>query len=157
MKLKRWALIGEIVGSFAIVLTLVILIFEVRGNTGEIRAATLANIAVRTQEFALLNARSRQLAELYAKLDEGEELNSADLVQLGSVTIGALKLAEESFIAESDGRLDLDIWETRAAFVIAALNHKVLRDHYVGFRETAVLVPEFTDWLDLALLEAYGE
>ncbi len=157
MKLEKWALIGEIVGSFAIVVTLVILIFEVRGNTGEIRAATLADIARRTQEFALLNARSRQLAELYAKFDEGEELSSADLMQLGSVTIGALKLAEESFIAERDGRLDPEIWETRAAFVIAQLNRKVLRDQYVSFRESAVLVPEFTDWLDLALREAYGE
>ena len=31
LKLDRWALIAEIVGSFAIVVTLVILLFEVRG------------------------------------------------------------------------------------------------------------------------------
>ena len=40
MKLEKWALIAEIVGSFAIVATLIVLIVESRGNTEAIRAST---------------------------------------------------------------------------------------------------------------------
>ena len=40
MKLEKWALIAEIVGGVAIVVTLIALIVELRGNTGAIRAQT---------------------------------------------------------------------------------------------------------------------
>jgi len=38
VRLEKLALIGEIVGSFAIVVTLVILIFELRANTDAVRS-----------------------------------------------------------------------------------------------------------------------
>ena len=157
MKLEKLALVAEIIGSVAIVITLVILILEVRGNTSELRAATLANIAARTQEFALLSARSRQLTEVQEKRNAGELLDPSDLNQLSSILIGALKLAEESFIAEREGRLDQEIWETRAAFMLGQLSHEVAREQYALFRDGGVLIEDFTAWLDLELAERYGE
>ncbi len=44
MKLEKWALIAEIVSGVAIVVTLVILIFEVRGNTSAVQIATIDNV-----------------------------------------------------------------------------------------------------------------
>ena len=41
MKLEKWALIAEIVGSFAVVVTLVLLIVEVRGTTNAIQEQTI--------------------------------------------------------------------------------------------------------------------
>lgn len=39
MKLEKWALVSEILGSVAIVATLVILVVELRANTDELRSA----------------------------------------------------------------------------------------------------------------------
>jgi len=38
LKLEKWALMAEVVGSCAVVLTLIILIVEIRGNSDEMRA-----------------------------------------------------------------------------------------------------------------------
>ena len=45
MKLEKWALIAEVVGGVAIVVSLVVLIFEVRGNTEAVSAATFQNVS----------------------------------------------------------------------------------------------------------------
>ena len=44
MKLERWAMVGEIIASIAIVVTLAILIVELRGNTNAIQVATIDNV-----------------------------------------------------------------------------------------------------------------
>ena len=46
MKLEKWALIAEIVSSVAVVVTLVLLLFEVRENTDIARAARTNETAV---------------------------------------------------------------------------------------------------------------
>ena len=44
MKLKDWAMVAEIIASVAILVTLVILIVELRGNTNAIQVATIDNV-----------------------------------------------------------------------------------------------------------------
>ena len=44
MKLEKWAMVGEIIASIAIVVTLAILIVELRGNTSAIQVATIDNV-----------------------------------------------------------------------------------------------------------------
>ncbi len=157
MKLEKYALIAEIIGGFAIVVTLIILVFEMRGNTEEIRAATLANIAARTQEFALLSIRNPHMADIEYRLSTGAELSPTEIELVGGVVIALLKLGEESFIAYRDGRLEEEIWGTRGAVVLNLLDDELERDLYVEFREGGVLIKGFTDWLDAELIERYGE
>jgi hypothetical protein len=61
-KLSDWANLAEIVGSFAIVVTLVILIVEVRANTAATEAATRQSIAARTEVITLTTAATPSLA-----------------------------------------------------------------------------------------------
>ena len=44
MKLKKLALVSEIIGAFAIVVTLIVLVLEVRDNTATIRAAAILEV-----------------------------------------------------------------------------------------------------------------
>jgi hypothetical protein len=44
MKLEKWALVSEIIGAFAIVVTLIVLVLEVRENTAAIRAAAILEV-----------------------------------------------------------------------------------------------------------------
>lgn len=59
MKLEKWASIAEIACGFAIIVTLIILIVEVRGNTDAIRAQTLS-----TQRVAENQRRERVIAKV---------------------------------------------------------------------------------------------
>ena len=62
MNLQKAALVAEIVGSIAVVITLVVLIFEVRGNTDAILAGNRQSVAARTGDFALTVAGNPELA-----------------------------------------------------------------------------------------------
>ena len=44
MKLEKWALASEIIGAFAIVVTLIFLLLEVRDNTAAIRASSILEV-----------------------------------------------------------------------------------------------------------------
>ena len=117
---------AEITGAVAIIVTLVILIFEVRVNTGEVRAATLSSIAGRTQEVNLLKVRN-------------------------------LQFAEESFISNRDGRLDEDVWLTRGTAALLHIHEERSKAMYLVIRDRGSLTTEFTNWLDAAFIETYGE
>ncbi len=157
MKLEKWALMAEVVGSFAVVLTLIILIVEIRGNSGEMRAATLANIAARTQALPLAAATNPQFADLWARMTAGEELTPTEEAQVDMIVIVVLKLAEESFIAHRDGRLDDDVWQTRAAFALNILGNPYAREYWKQIGPLGVFIPAFADYIDTALAERYRE
>lgn len=156
MKLEKYALIAEIVGGFAIVVTLIVLIVELGGNTEEMRAATLANVAARTQALPLALATNPQFADLWARMGAGEELSPVEEAQVSGILVIALKLAEESFMAYRDGRLDEEVWQTRAALALNLLRRESSRKYWEGARTQGAYVPGFVDWLDTALVERYG-
>jgi len=65
-KLSDWASIAEIVSSIAIIVTLVLLIAEVRGNTSAVRAATFQSVSdsiAGMGDFAL----DRELVGVFSK------------------------------------------------------------------------------------------
>ena len=127
MKLEKWALIAEIVSGFAIVLTLIVLIVETRGNTDELRAATLANIAARTQAFPLAVMTNPEFADVFTRLNTGADLSATDRTHIVGMVITATKIAEESFLAFRDGRLDEEIWLTRLAFAVNVVQSELAR------------------------------
>jgi hypothetical protein len=156
MKLEKWSMIAEIVASSAIVITLAILIVEVRANTSELQAATQDSIAARTQEIALAPVMNPQWAEVLAKFNAGEELTNAERAQVLGEYISLVRLAHDSFIAYRDGRLDDEIWQTRAAFLVNLMGNPQRRAMW-GSGRPELFVDDFVVWLDAELLERYGE
>ena len=71
MKLERCALVAEIVGSIAVVVTLAILILEVRENTDESRASNRQSVISDLREQLLVRAQSPSLAAALAAAEGG--------------------------------------------------------------------------------------
>ena len=143
MNTSKLAEVSEIVSSAAIIITLIALIFEIRANTDETRAATLTNIASRTQAFTIAHMTNPQVEK---------DLSNADSGLVRSLMIASLKVAEESYIAYRDGRLDEDIWETRATLALAAMRSAQAREMWMaGLRYNGTFIREFDEWLDAAL------
>jgi len=157
LKLERTALIAEIIGSAAIVITLIVLIFQIRGNTEEMRAATLADLAARTQEIPLAAVMNPQWAGLLARMQAGEELTSSEQMQHFLYLVVVLKLAEEAYIAYDDGRLDDETWLTRAALALNTFDSENNRERWAYIRTLETFVPRFVSWFDAALSDRYGK
>lgn len=143
MKLEKWALIAEIVSGFAIVLTLIVLIVETRGNTDELRAATLANIAARTQVFPLALMTNPEVADVFTRLNSGADVSATDRSQIVGMVFTATKIAEESFLAFRDGRLEEEIWLTRLAFAVTVVQREPARSIWRNVADNGAFVEGF--------------
>jgi hypothetical protein len=153
MNLQKCALVAEIVGSIAVVVTLVVLILEVRGNTEAILAGNRQSISERTGDFALAVAGNPELAAI-----QGQVLgNPIEVQQANSYMVAALQLVQESYFLHQDGLLDEAIWRTRANFALGSVRSEFGRARYERLKQTGVLVPEFTQWLDAEAAKEAGE
>ena len=154
MKLERWALIAEIVGSFAVVVTLIFLLVEVRENTVAIQATNQQSIAARVEERMLTMATSPQLSRLMNLVDEpgGIERDSTEWLQLVFVYHALLTAAEEAYLQYRQGFLEEDYFFARANRALGPLDNPVGRDTYRGARATGQYVAEYMDWID----DTYG-
>ena len=157
MKLEKWALIAEIIGGIAIVVTLMVLIVEIRGNSAAIRAATATSISDRTQTLILSSIANPSLMEARLRDANGDELSALDQMLLNQQHGASMKLAEESFIAFRDGNLDTDVWLTRAEIVLDNLASERERRRWAGRRESGWYIQDFVDYIDAELSMRYGQ
>ena len=93
MKLKQGALIAEIVASLSVVVTLVILITDVRENTATVRAAAAASSR---DSLAGMNDRTLMLPD--EKFDL--MMRSDDLVSMLDHRTGRVSARDASLVAE---------------------------------------------------------
>lgn len=157
MRLEKWALIAEIISGIAIVVTLIFLIVEIRGNSAAIRAATATSISDRTQTLILSSLANLALMEASLRDADGDELSALDEALLSQSHAASMKLAEESFIAFRDGNLDPDVWLTRAELVLDNLASERERGRWAVRRESGWYVQDFVDYIDGELSMRYGQ
>ncbi len=150
MKLKKYALISEIIGSFAVVVTLIVLIVEVRENTAAIHAANRQSISERIEQRTMAIATSPELSRLLASVQEPGVIKtgSTEWWQIGSFYAGLLTATEEAYLQYHDGRLTQDFFEARARRALLLLDNPVGREYFSGSKEAGHYVPEYMEWAD---------
>lgn len=114
MKLEKWALGAEIVGATAIVITLIILIVEVRGNSDAIRAQTISAQVDRELErrrWIFLNEGG--IADLVLKSRSGAPISEAERFRLARYYVSLLDSFEWQYREVRADRLPesvLNVW-----------------------------------------------
>jgi len=111
LKLSDWASIADVIAGVAVVISLAILIAEVRGNTEAVIATNRQSTASRVEQIALTVATDPVLAELLNS--EPNELDSADSTRVAAFYVAILRSTEETFLQYSEGRLDEDYFLNR--------------------------------------------
>ena len=118
MKLEKWALGAEILSGVAIVVTLIVLIVEVRGNTDAVQAQTL-----NSQREAQSERRTRiienrgDFAELFTRANAGAALTDTEerrvFVYFLDTFAGFEWQLDEVFAGRlPEEQLDLGAWQT---------------------------------------------
>ncbi len=119
MKLEKWGLIAEIVGSAAVVVTLIILIVEIRGNTGAIQAQTIQTAAALDQEFLLVVGADPVIAQMWATyLSAPETLPRNQQLQGAYLITSVIRRLENVQLQRRLGSLSQEGWESRQALYI---------------------------------------
>ena len=150
MKLKKYAVISEIIASFAVVVTLIVLIVEVRENTAAVHAANRQSISERIEYRTIAIATSPELSRVLASVQEpgAIKIGSTEWWQVGSFYAGLLTATEEAYLQYHDGRLTQDFFEARARRALLLLDNPVGRDFFRRARDEDRYVHEYLDWVD---------
>jgi len=118
LRLEKWASIAEIIGSFAVVITLIILVVEVRGNTAAIQAQSVQTAAALDQEF-LISVGSNPITALTwaTYLAAPETLSEAESLQGAYLLTSAIRRLENIYLQEQLGALSEEGQESREALL----------------------------------------
>ena len=152
MKLSDWASIAEIASSVAVVVTLVILILEVRGNTAAMEAATRQSIAARTEAITLNTAMTPDLARILND-PNSVEAGTTEGWQLLSFYTTLLRHTEEAYLQWQEGRLDEEYFSRRAAGAFGAMESDAFRDAFEQLKSS--YDPGFIGWVEANILSEH--
>ena len=109
-KLKYWSLIAEIVGGVAIVVTLVILVYELQRNTSAIQRATYSEITESVDEWRATLTLNPEVRATLASLDNGEVLTpDQESIRLGRGRT-LYSIYERAFWANEYGHVGESEW-----------------------------------------------
>lgn len=126
MDLQAWANIGEFLGGLAIFVSLIYLVINVRQNTSQLREnlRSLERTEVRSTyeqhdryRLAMLDP---EIAELWTKALEGEDLSKADELRFFQLAIMVTYSAQNNWDAGQRGVMAAEEWQ-RVAPLIAGM------------------------------------
>lgn len=111
MKLNTWALIAEIVGSFAIVATLIVLIVESRGNTEAIRASTYQAVVDSITTHLDMRASDSEMSRIWSSGLSGGALDENDQIRFRAMLLAAIRRFENAYYQYELGTIEQRQWE----------------------------------------------
>ena len=104
--------VGETVGATGVIISLLYLAMQIRGDARAKRAATVHEQSAAFRDLLRMLATDKGLAEVY--LHGIRELNSvqeADLVRFASVLGFMFRVFEEAYFQRKEGNLDAHVWQ----------------------------------------------
>ena len=105
------AAVAEIIGATAVVISLIYLAVQIRGQTDETRLAAMHDISAGFRQIVADFGRG-DVAELYVKgIDGVGSFTDQEMFQLIVAAQQAFRLWEEAFYLYEDGRLDGKNWD----------------------------------------------
>ena len=114
MKLEKLSVITEIVGSIAIVVTLIYLAVEVRQNTEALNAQSRQSVLTAAQTELLFSAEHPNITSALVKPGP---LTTEDNVQLDAYFTASLRAREYAWLQYQNGTIDNDQWRTEVAVI----------------------------------------
>jgi hypothetical protein len=146
--LEKFASIAEIVGGIAVIVTLVLVVLEIRANTDATRALSRQSIAARAEELLLQETRP-ELAVVIIKARNGELLEGVERSMYSGYFNARLRNAEEAFLQYRDGQLSEEYWLTRSSAAARTLRDPLAQEIWrAALRDTGLYTAEFSRWVD---------
>ena len=140
IKLSEWASIAEIIGAFAVVISLIYVGIQVNDSAGAVRSASANDANGALQSWYLQIGSDQQSSELfYRALISEEALSNQEEFQFLMMLHGAFLAFQNSYLLAEEGTIDAEL---REAITAAILGIKSLpgMSRYWG-KEGAIYIP----------------
>jgi len=139
--------LGEIVGAFAVVLSLVYLAVQVRQNTTALRGATAAEAVGAIREWNNRLIDDAVVSELFAKgVEDPTQLTDAERRRFVPIAFNFFKTVEHLHYQHAHGNLDPEIWAGWEVVLKGYVGSAGMMAYFSERR--AAFSQEFQQWVD---------
>ena len=153
-KLQEWALVAEIIGSVALVVSLIYVGYEIRQNSEQVRVANRQSIASRVEQLTLASGNNPRLWGL-VEGEDPDNLPISRLRQMYNFNGAFYRNIEEAYLMYLEGQLSEEYWLTRAPFAVSKMTDPDSPHTYHWYQlNKHAFTPRFTMWLDDELRKA---
>ncbi len=148
--------LGEAVGGFAVVITLLYLAYELRTNTKTMRAVAASQSQESLAEFNSLMATSPDLVGPWASANEAGTLQSLPTDQQVQVTLMLRSIMQrfESIYFQYEAKiLDERNWQVRKHWLAGWLSNPVVAEWWRTERESSFFTDDFIQQVESVSVE----
>jgi len=150
LKLSEWASIAEIIGAFAVVISLLYVGVQVNDSTSAVRAASANDVNVALQSWYLEIGTDQQTSELfYTALISEEALSNEEEFQFLMMLHGAFLAFQNSYLLAEEGTIDIELREAITAAIVGIKNLPGMRRYWR--QRKSYLHSGFADYVDQLL------
>jgi hypothetical protein len=147
MKLEKWALIAEIVGALAIVISLAFVGVQLQANTSATRSATASAASFATSTWYNAMGTSAQASALfYNFMNDPASLTPEERLQAVFAVHGILVSFQTSFMLANEGTLDAQIKDTILEAVVVVKDRPGFK--YYWEQRRAFFYEEFQEYVE---------
>lgn len=119
LKLAEWSSVAEIIGAFAVVVSLVYVGMQVNDSASAVRAASANDANVSLQAWYLQIGTNQQTSELfYRALTSEEALSNEEEFQYLMMLHGAFLAFQNSYLLAEEGTIDTELREAITAAIV---------------------------------------
>ena len=150
LKLSELASIAEIIGAFAVVISLIYVGIQVNDNAGSVRSAAANDANVATQSWYLQVGTDQQASELfYEALMSEVALSNQEEFQFLMIMHGAILAFQNSFLLAEEGTIDFELRESATAAISGVKQTPGFRRYWR--QRKSYLHSGFADYVDQLL------
>ncbi len=130
-KLSEFASIAEIIGAFAVVISLIYVGVQVNDSAGAVRSAAANDANVALQNWYLQIGSDRQTSELfYEALTSEEALSDQEEFQFLMMFHGVFLAFQNSYLLAEEGTIDAELREAITAAVLGVKDTPGMRRYW---------------------------
>lgn len=119
MKLSEWANLAEVIGAFAVVISLIYVGIQVNDSTAAVRAASANDANVALQAWYLEVGSDQQTSEVFYKALTSEvPLSNTEEFQFLMMLHGAFLAFQNSYLLAEEGTIDPELREAITAAIM---------------------------------------
>ena len=147
LKLSELASMAEIIGAFAVVISLIYVGVQVNDSAGAVRSASANDANVALQNWYLQIGSDQQTSELvYEALTSEEALSNQEEFQYLMMMHGAFLAFQNSFLLAEEGTIDAELREATTAAIIGVKELPGMRRYWR--QRKSYLHSGFADYVD---------
>ena len=152
LKLAEYASIAEIIGAFAVVLSLIYVGVQVNDSTSAVRSASANDANVAVQNWYLQIGSDAQTAKVfYDGLTSKEPLPTHDEYQFLMMFHGAFLAFQNSYLIAAEGTIDVELVDALTGAIVLVKDLPGMRRYWRQRR--GYLHSGFADYVDQLLLQ----